>query len=137
MALAASAVLTASLQKSLPLFYVGFIALFVLSGIGNGSTYKMIPAIFRGKAQLRVAAGADPDDAGHDARRMASAVIGIAGAVGAAGGVLVNVAFRQSFLASGTGDAAYIGFIAFYLICVCLIWLCYLRPATRRGLAGV
>ena len=61
MALAASVVLAASLQKSLALFYVGFIALFVLSGVGNGSTYKMIPAIFRGKSQLRVAAGADPE----------------------------------------------------------------------------
>ena len=49
MALAAALVLAASLQKSLALFYVGFIALFVLSGIGNGSTYKMIPAIFRAK----------------------------------------------------------------------------------------
>ena len=137
MALAASVVLAASLQKSLVLFYVGFITLFVLSGIGNGSTYKMIPAIFRSKGQLRVAAGADPEAAGHDSRRMANAVIGIAGAVGAAGGVLVNIAFRQSFLASGTGNAAYIGFIAFYVICVCLTWLFYLRAATRRGLAGV
>jgi NNP family nitrate/nitrite transporter-like MFS transporter len=51
--------------------------------------------------------------------------------------VLVNIAFRQSFLGSGTGDAAYIGFIAFYVICVCLTWLCYLRAATCRGLAGV
>jgi NNP family nitrate/nitrite transporter-like MFS transporter len=137
MALAASVVLAASLQKSLALFYVGFIALFVLSGIGNGSAYKMIPAIFRSKGQLRVAAGADPEAAEHDSRRMANAVIGIAGAAGAAGGVLVNIAFRQSFLAFGTGDAAYIGFIAFYGICVGLTWLFYLRPAARRGLAGV
>ena len=43
--------------------------------------------------------------------------------------MLVNIAFRQSFLASGTGDAAYIGFIAFYVLCVCLTWLCYLPPA--------
>jgi NNP family nitrate/nitrite transporter-like MFS transporter len=137
MALAASLVLAASLQKSLALFYVGFIALFVLSGIGNGSTYKMIPAIFRSRGRLLVAAGTDPDTAGHDSGRMANAVIGIAGAAGAAGGVLINIAFRQSFLASGTGDAAYIGFIAFYVICVCLTWLFYLRAATSRGLAGV
>ncbi len=137
MTLAASVVLAASRQKSLALFYVGFIALFVLSGTGNGSTYKMIPAIFRSKGQLQVAAGADPEAAEHDSRRMANAVIGIAGAAGAAGGVLVNIASRQSFLASGTGDTAYIGFIAFYVICVCLTWLFYLRAATRRGLGGV
>jgi len=133
MTLAAVIVLGASLQKSLVLFCVGFIALFLLSGIGNGSTYKMIPAIFRSKGQLRVAAGADPDTAEHESRRMANAVIGIAGAAGAAGGVLINVAFRQSFLAYKTGVAAYIGFIAFYAVCVCLTWLVYLRAASRRA----
>jgi NNP family nitrate/nitrite transporter-like MFS transporter len=132
MALAAALVLAASLQKSLALFYIGFIVLFVLSGIGNGSTFKMIPAIFRSKGQLRVAAGMDPDIAERDSRRIANAVLGIAGAVGAAGGVLINIAFRQSFLANGTGDAAYIGFIAFYAVCVCLTWLAYLRVGSRR-----
>ena len=32
-------------------YVVGFIVLFILSGIGNGSTYKMIPSIFEAKAQ--------------------------------------------------------------------------------------
>ena len=105
--------------------FVGFIALFVLSGIGNGSTYKMIPAIFRARSEPGIADGS---------RRMANAVIGIAGAVGAFGGVLVNVAFRQSFLAYRTGDAAYVGFIAFYIVCGALTWRIYLRaPATLTG----
>jgi NNP family nitrate/nitrite transporter-like MFS transporter len=136
MALAASVVLAASLEKSLGLFFAGFILLFVLSGLGNGSTYKMIPAIFRSKADLKIAAGADLASAEHDSRRLANAVIGIAGATGAFGGVLVNVAFRQSFLTYKTGDAAYIGFIAFYVICLAATWLVYLRPSGRR-LAGV
>jgi NNP family nitrate/nitrite transporter-like MFS transporter len=72
----------------------------------------------------------------HESRRTANAVIGIASSVGAFGGVLVNVAFRQSFLAYGTGDAAYIGFIAFYVICTALSWAVYLRPGARR-LAGI
>jgi NNP family nitrate/nitrite transporter-like MFS transporter len=137
MALAAGLVLAASLEKSLVLFYVGFIALFVLSGIGNGSTYRMIPAIFLRKGQLKISAGADSGTVEHETRRLTNAVIGIAGAVGAAGGVLINIAFRQSFLTYGTGDAAYIGFIAFYAVCVCLTWLAYLRAASRRGLTGV
>ena len=45
--------LIASLQQSLPLFLVGFVVLFVFSGIGNGSTYKMIPAIFKAKSRHR------------------------------------------------------------------------------------
>jgi NNP family nitrate/nitrite transporter-like MFS transporter len=137
MALAAGTVLAASLEKSLVLFYFGFIALFVLSGIGNGSTYRMIPAIFLRKGQLKIAAGADQGGVEQDSRRLTNAVIGIAGAVGAGGGVLINIAFRQSFLTYGTGDAAYIGFIAFYAVCVCLTWQVYLRAAGRRGLTGI
>jgi NNP family nitrate/nitrite transporter-like MFS transporter len=127
MAVAAAVVLAASRQQSLGLFYVGFIALFVLSGVGNGSIYKMIPAVFRMRAGRQVEQGADPVAAEHESRRMANAVIGIAGAVGAFGGVLVNVAFRQSFLAYATGDAAYLAFIAFYLGCLVLTWAVYLR----------
>jgi nitrate/nitrite transporter NarK len=136
MALAASLVLIASYQRSLPLFLIGFIALFVFSGIGNGSTYKMIPTIFRSKAQLAVAAGTDPELASADTRRLSGALIGIAGAIGAFGGVLVNLAFRQSFLSNGNGNAAYIGFIAFYVACVALTWFVYLRKSPKR-LAGV
>jgi NNP family nitrate/nitrite transporter-like MFS transporter len=136
MAVAALIVLIASEQRSLALFYIGFIALFALSGLGNGSTYKMIPAVFRAKATLAIASGGDPASAEHDSRRLANAVIGIAGAIGAFGGVLVNVAFRQSFLAAKTGNPAYIGFIAFYVACLAATWLVYLRPSDGR-LQGV
>ena len=135
MALGAAVVLAASRRQSLPLFLLGFVLLFVLSGIGNGSTYKMIPAVFRTKAQLAVAAGADTAAADRQALRMSGALIGIAGAVGAFGGVLVNLAFRQSFLTTGSGDGAYLAFIAFYAVCVAVTWAVYLRPSAR--MAGV
>ncbi|MEY9875901.1 NNP family nitrate/nitrite transporter-like MFS transporter [Streptacidiphilus sp. MAP12-33] len=120
MAGGAGAVLAASHAKSLPLFLAGFVALFVLSGLGNGSTYKMIPAIF----QVRAATD-------EDARRGASALIGMAGAIGAFGGVLVNLAFRQSFLSSKNGDAAYWAFLAVYAVCSLVTWAVYLRPGSR------
>ena len=135
MAGGAGVVLTASLVESLPLFLVGFVLLFVLSGVGNGSTYKMIPAIFRTQAQLSVAAGGDSEAADRRALRMSGALIGIAGAVGAFGGVLVNLAFRQSFLTTGSGDGAYIAFIAFYAVCVAVTWAVYLRKGAP--MAGV
>jgi NNP family nitrate/nitrite transporter-like MFS transporter len=121
----------ASRVHSLALFVAGFVALFVLSGIGNGSTYKLIPAVFRGQAARAVAAGADPEVTGRRALRLTGAVIGIAGAVGAFGGVLVNLAFRQSFLATGSGEGAYLGFLAFYAVCVALTWSVYVRPGGR------
>ncbi len=120
-------VLVASLQESLPLFVVGFTTLFVLSGLGNGSTYKMIPAIFR----VRALGSSDQAVADREARRLSGALIGIAGAIGAFGGVLVNVAFRQSFLETGAGNAAYVAFLAFYGVCVLVTWTVYLRPAAR------
>jgi MFS transporter, NNP family, nitrate/nitrite transporter len=116
MAAGAGVVLAASRTRSLPLFLAGFVALFVTSGIGNGSTYKMIPVIFRGVAGEDAAA-----------RRLTGAVIGIAGAVGAFGGVLVNLALRQSFLTWHTGDAAYLAFIGYYGLCVLLTWAVYRR----------
>ncbi|HEY2985708.1 MAG TPA: nitrate/nitrite transporter [Jatrophihabitantaceae bacterium] len=136
MTVCTSCVLAASLQKSLVLFFIGFIALFVFTGIGNGSTYKMIPAIFRSKAQLLVADGADSATADREARRFANALIGIAGAIGAFGGVLVNVAFRQSFLTYKNGNGAYVGFIAFYAACFAVTWVVYLRKSPKR-LTGI
>jgi NNP family nitrate/nitrite transporter-like MFS transporter len=133
MALGAGVVWTASQRESLPLFVVGFVLLFVLSGIGNGSTYKMIPAIFRSQALQTVASGGDPVAADRKALRMSGALIGIAGAIGAFGGVLVNLAFRQSFMTTGTGDSAYLVFIAFYVVCVVVTWVVYLRPRAMHG----
>ena len=66
----------------------------------------------------------------------AASFLGIAGAIGAFGGVLVNLAFRQSFLQTGTGNAAYIAFIAFYAVCFVVTWVVYLRPSEKR-LTGV
>ncbi|RJK98219.1 MFS transporter [Vallicoccus soli] len=136
MALAAGLVLTASRAGSLALFVTGFVALFVVSGVGNGSTYKMIPAIFRARTGLGTRHGADAVAAEREARRLSGALIGLAGAIGASGGVLVNLAFRQSFLATGSGDGAYVAFLAFYAVCVLVTWAVYLRPSPRR-LAGV
>jgi MFS transporter, NNP family, nitrate/nitrite transporter len=136
MAAGAALVLVASLSESLPLFVLGFTLLFVLSGLGNGSTYKMIPAIFRAKSAGRTLAGADAVRGDREARRLSGALIGIAGAIGAFGGVLVNVAFRQSFLETGAGNAAYVAFLAVYGVCLVVTWGVYLRPRPGR-LAGV
>ncbi len=136
MGLGAAVILFASQIASLPLFVAGFVALFVLTGIANGSVYKMIPAVFRARAQRAVSAGANPDEADRAARRLSRALIGVAGSIGAFGGVLVNLALRESFLSRGSGDAAYVAFIAFYALCVLVTWGVYIRPSRRR-LEGV
>jgi NNP family nitrate/nitrite transporter-like MFS transporter len=136
MALGAVLVLIASQLNSLPLFITGFVLLFIFSGLGNGSTYKMIPAIFHAKAQLEVGSGTDIAEADTRARRRSGALIGLAGAIGAFGGVLVNLAFRQSFLTLKNGDGAYLAFLIFYAVCFAVTWFVFIRKHPGR-LAGV
>lgn len=124
MAVATGVVVAASVQESLPVFLVGFIALFVLSGLGNGSTYKMIPGIFQNKALAR---GMTGETAAAYGRRLSGASMGLIGAVGAVGGLAINLAFRQSFQTAGTGTAAFVTFLAFYAVCSVVTWAVYLR----------
>jgi NNP family nitrate/nitrite transporter-like MFS transporter len=70
------------------LFMSAFMVIFVLSGMGNGSTYKLISSAF---------ASTDTGEADWN-RRVAAAIIGIAGAAGALGGVLVQVVIRNASL---------------------------------------
>ena len=121
MAGAATTILVAAQQHSLPRYMADFTALFTLSGVDNGCTYKTIPAIFKAK-----------HDSFPEARRLSGALIGIAGAVGALGGVLVNIALRQSFIKTGEASSAY---SALCLVCVVVTYVVYLRPGHR--LAGV
>ncbi len=125
-------VLTASAAESLPVFIAGFTVLFAFTGLANGSVYKMIPTIFKAKADLAVEAGVNREDADRQARKLSRALIGIAGATGAFGGVLVILAIRQSFLTVGDGERAYLAFIAYYLLCAFITWFVYLRPSTKR-----
>jgi NNP family nitrate/nitrite transporter-like MFS transporter len=86
-------------NRSFTLFFGAFMVVFFLSGVGNGSTYRMIPSIFKRLGEEEAAAtGADPAEMAKEFKRRAAAVIGIAGAIGAFGGFLVQVVLRQSSL---------------------------------------
>ncbi|ORV19535.1 MFS transporter [Mycobacterium celatum] len=115
-------------------YVVGFIALFILSGIGNGSVFKMIPSIF--EARSRTLNGSEAERR-HWARDMSGALIGFAGAVGAFGGVAINLALRQSYASTGEETAAFWVFLAFYVAASVLTWAMYVRPpVSARGVAG-
>jgi NNP family nitrate/nitrite transporter-like MFS transporter len=134
MAAATAVVVYASTAESLPVFLVGFVALFILSGLGNGSTYKMIPGIFQAKA---LAKGMTGEAAEAYGRRLSGASMGLIGAVGALGGLAINLAFRQSFLTAGTGTGAFVAFLACYAVCFTVTWAVYLRrPAPTAAPAA-
>ncbi|MES4890142.1 nitrate/nitrite transporter [Streptomyces sp. NPDC096012] len=133
MAAATAALIVAGSQKSVALFVPVFVVLFVLSGLGNGSTYKMIPGIFQAKALAR---GLTGEEAVGHGRRLSGAAMGLIGAVGALGGVGINLAFRQSFLSYGTGTGAFVAFLAFYGACCAVTWAVYLRRPAGRAEAA-
>jgi NNP family nitrate/nitrite transporter-like MFS transporter len=113
--------------------FVGFLAmfliLFVTTGIGNGSTYRMIPSIFR-EEKLREAKGT-----GEAARKLAvnaariesAAALGFIGAVGACGGYLIPRGFGASIAATGGPHLALEIYLAFYATCLAFTWWYYLR----------
>lgn len=129
MGAATAVVVLASVEESLTLFTVAFIVVFVLSGLGNGSTYKMIPGIFHAKA---LGLGLTGEEAAAYGRRLSGASMGLIGAAGALGGLGINLAFRQSFQTAGTGTGAFVSFLVFYAVCFAVTWAVYLRgPAAR------
>ncbi len=116
-------------------YVAGFILLFILSGLGNGSTYKMIPSIFEAKAQ------------GHDewsreekaawSRSMSGALIGFAGAVGALGGVFINIVLRMSYVSDAkSATNAFWVFLGFYVICAIVTWFVFLRLSSSKAAAS-
>ncbi|MGH3841286.1 MAG: MFS transporter, partial [Pseudonocardiaceae bacterium] len=84
------------------------------------------------QAKAAIAAGEPAQRALMRARRLSGAVIGIAGSIGAMGGLLINLAFRQSFLTTKSGVPACWAFLVFYGLCVVVTYVVYLRraPAT-------
>ncbi|UIF91389.1 NarK family nitrate/nitrite MFS transporter [Cupriavidus sp. UYPR2.512] len=110
-------------------FLAAFVALFALTGIGNGSTFRMIPVIFLTERQ-RAAAGkgdAAQKQALQDAGKESAAVLGFSGAIGAYGGFFIPKSFGTSLELTGAADAALYCFIAFYLSCMLVTWWYYAR----------
>jgi NNP family nitrate/nitrite transporter-like MFS transporter len=91
MAIATAVAIEGVEQHSFALFFGAFVFVFLFSGAGNGATYRMIPSIF---TRLAAREGGDP----LEYKRRAAAAIGIAGAIGAFGGFLIQLAFRQASL---------------------------------------
>ncbi len=150
MALGTGLAISGVQERSFPTFFASFMVIFLLTGICNGSTYKMIPSIFAvlGVERAR-ATGADAGETALEYKRRAAAVIGIAGALGAFGGVLIQVVLRQASLgvsnlvkAAGTpaekvaiaaanadwSVPALWVFLGSYVVFAATTWLVYLRP---------
>jgi len=116
-------------------FLAMFLVLFVTTGIGNGSTYRMIPSIFREEnlRKMRGRGEAGRAAAFKAASIQAGAALGFIGAIGACGGYLIPSGFGKSIALTGGPQFALAIYLAFYASCLALTWWFYLR---RKPLAG-
>jgi len=110
-------------------FLIMFLLLFVTTGLGNGSTYRMIPSIFRTERE-REAEGRGEGVVAEATRRglkESAFALGFAGAIAAYGGFIIPRAYGSSIEATGGPGAALLAFVVFYVTCVAITWWFYYR----------
>ncbi|MCL4747735.1 MAG: nitrate/nitrite transporter, partial [Burkholderiaceae bacterium] len=110
-------------------FFLMFLVLFVTTGIGNGSTFKMIPEIFISIAGRGVPANdlAARERAARDGNTLAAATLGFTAAIGAYGGFFIPKSYGTSIAATGSPHAAFWVFLVFYALCILTTWWYYSR----------
>jgi NNP family nitrate/nitrite transporter-like MFS transporter len=116
-------------QESLWLFFLSFIVLFGFTGIGNGSTYRMIPSIFN---RLRDQDGDGSEESTLDYKRQSAGAVGIISAIGAFGGFAVPFIYKWS---QQTFDGSIVPALRLYIgvfaLMAILTWAFYLRRGAR------
>lgn len=116
-----SVILTLPTQN-FAIFLLCFLVLFAAAGIGNGSTYRMIPTIFA----LR-------SNGGIGAQRKAAAALGLISAIGAYGGFFIPQVLGFSKTTFGSYVPALGSFVAAYVIFLALTAGVYLRMSKKTG----
>ncbi len=101
---------SATPQEFFAPFFLSFLALFLTAGIGNGSTFRTIAVVFD--------------------RQQAGPVLGWTSAIAAYGAFIIPLVFGEQ-IEGGTPQYALYGFAAFYVVCVVLNWMAYLRPTAK------
>ncbi len=137
MAIATAGVMYFINIKSFEGFLAMFLVLFVSTGVGNGSTYRMIPSIFREEKlrTSRIADGTARLQAIKDASIESAAALGFIGAIGACGGYFIPRGFGTSIAMTGGPHTALAVYLAFYVTCIALTWWYYMRKSFMVQLA--
>ena len=125
-----------------PYFLGFFLCVFAATGIGNGSAYKMIPAIWRSEVERTTEAGTPSRTrAIVESTKQASAALGVIGACGALGGFLIPLGFAAPWVDNplSATKGAFMVFTLYYVACAVVCWTVYLRrtAGTEHTHAGV
>ena len=111
-------------------FFGTVLLLFFVSGVGNASTFQMVPGIMR-SAVDRAEHHRSEAERRVQADRESAAVIGYTSAIATYGAFYIPKAYGSSIEMTGTVNAALWGFLLFYVSCAALTWVAYSGP---RGL---
>jgi NNP family nitrate/nitrite transporter-like MFS transporter len=110
------------------IFFASFLFLFAAAGVGNASTFQMIPQIMR-KEVARLESGLSAADRTKQSDKEAAAIIGFTSAIAAYGAFFIPKSFGTSITLTGGPEWALYGFLLFYISCIAITWHFY----TRRG----
>jgi NNP family nitrate/nitrite transporter-like MFS transporter len=109
-------------------FFASFIVLFFATGVGNASTFQMIPAIMRQEI-ARLEPGMTPAERVKQSDKESAAIIGFTSAIAAYGAFFIPKSYGTSIALTGGAELALWGFLIFYVSCLAITWGIY----TRRG----
>lgn len=114
---------------SFQIFFASFMWLFFWTGVGNASTFQMIPAIVRADMP-RLMPSHTADERLRASEMEGAAIIGFTSAFAAYGGVFIPMALGQSLKATGNANIALLTFLGFYVTCALLNWMLYARKGS-------
>ena len=109
-------------------FFASFLLLFFATGVGNASTFQMIPAIMR-KEVARLEPELSAAERARQSDKESAAIIGFTSAIAAYGAFFIPKSYGSSIALTGGAELALWGFFAFYVSCLLITWGIY----TRRG----
>lgn len=112
--MAASGLLTPTSLDQFPYFVVLMLVLFMLTGIGNASTFRQYPVIF------------------SHSPRQAAGVIGWTAAVAAYGPFLFSMLIGKSITATGSAQIFFAGMAVFYVVATAINWWFYTRTGCEK-----
>lgn len=109
-------------------FFTAFLLLFFATGVGNASTFQMIPVIMA-KEMARLMPAADVEARRQQAEKESAAITGFTSAIAAFGAFFIPKSYGSSIALTGTPNAALWAFLLFYVSCLAVTWAVY----TRKG----
>ncbi len=108
-------------------FFAMFLLLFFATGVGNASTFQMIPVIM-GKELEHLMPQLTAEERRRQADKESAAIIGFTSAIAAYGAFFIPKSYGTSIALTGSPQAALWGFFFFYLSCIAITWWIYTRP---------